>query len=120
MSLVAPASLFIDQAMAIQNCMDGTFGRRGHRREMGHQPLTDLGRAPMGPFLLDLQNQLFNLEWQFIGLAIRSAATVCKSFQTTFPVSVDDLVTGMWNLKKSLGLKFDSMLLMPIQKSWLW
>jgi hypothetical protein len=68
-----PADAF-DQAVTVENRMDGAFGRNPDVAvKPPHQQLPDLARAPMRLLALEPDNEALDLRWQLIGVTHRPA-----------------------------------------------
>src|SRR5713226_712876 len=78
MGAVARPAYAFDQAVAIKNGMDGALG--GNPNIAGKPPdqeLADLARAPMRLVALERDDEALDLLRQLVGVAHRSARTVC-------------------------------------------
>src|SRR5882757_1048239 len=90
---ITPALPALDQTVACQHRVDRTLGRRSHRWALPDQPFPDLRSAPVRPFLLDLNNQLLDLEWELVGLPIGPSTSIRESFHAALSIPVNDLVS---------------------------
>ena len=57
------------------------------------RPLANLTRTPAGVFALNVQNVVFYLEGEFIGIPIGTSAPVRQALNTPLLVAIEDLVT---------------------------
>jgi hypothetical protein len=45
--------------------------------------------------VLYLQDEVFDLEWESVGIAIRTSASVRKPLHAAFLITIEDLITGL-------------------------
>src|ERR1700680_3700866 len=86
----------LDQAMTIEDGMDGAFG--GHPHVAGKTPeekLTDLARAPMGFIALEPDDQALDLLRQLVGVAHRPPGTVGEGLKPMILVALENLVASL-------------------------
>src|ERR1700693_4127899 len=89
----APASLH--QAAAIQHRMNSSFRRDGNTGEAPQQALTNFASTPAGVLMLYVQDEIFDLERQSAGVAIRTSASVREPLHAAFLVTIEDLIAGL-------------------------
>src|SRR5882757_1554879 len=75
--------------------MDGTFRRDGNIGEAAQQALTDFASTPAGVLVLYVQDEVFDLEWQPVGVAIRASASVREPLHAASLVTIDNLIAGL-------------------------
>ena len=105
----------LDQAMTIEDSMDGAFG--GHTRIAGKPPdeqFADLARAPMGLVALGADDQAFDLLRQLVGVAHRPSGTVGEGLEPVVLIAIENLVTG---LARDAELPAERAHLFAIQKA---
>ena len=85
----------LDQTVAIQQRMDGTFRRNLDAGESADQALANLTRTPGGVLTLHVQGVVLHLERQLVRIVMRAAASVGQSLHATFLVAFKDLVAGL-------------------------
>src|SRR5947207_4634643 len=83
------------QTMAIENAVDGAFGRAMNLRIAPGQNFPDLRSSPRGFFTFDAQDFLFQLDRKLIGIPIGSPSTVTETIQPYFLVPIPELITGL-------------------------
>src|SRR5229473_8426594 len=88
------ATAAFHQAVAIQHCMDRTFGRDRHSGEPPDQTLPDFTSTPAAVLALDVQNVVFNLKRKLTAKAIGSATPIRQSLDPAFLIAIKDLVAG--------------------------
>src|SRR5712671_6550201 len=94
-AMARPAAA-LDQAVAIENRMDGALGRNPDVAvEPPDQEFADLARAPMGLVSLEPDNQALNLLWQLIGIAHWPARPVAQGLKPVRLVAIENLVAGL-------------------------
>jgi hypothetical protein len=84
-----------DQAVAVKHGVDGADRWSLGVGILTPQLLSDLGRTPAWVVALDLQDQLFDLERQPIGVPIRPAAAVGEAVDAAILVALKDFVAGL-------------------------
>ena len=94
--VVALAALAPDEAMAIEDGMDGALGGQTHMAvETADEELPDLAGAPVRLVALEGDDQAFDLGRELVGVAHRPAGAVGKGLQAVRLVAVEDLVSGL-------------------------
>jgi len=80
--VVALAALAPDEAMAIEDGMDGALGGQTHMAvETADEELPDLAGAPVRLVALEGDDQAFDLGRELVGVAHRPAGAVGKGLQ---------------------------------------
>src|SRR6266536_3210197 len=86
----------LDQAMAVQHGMDGTFGRNPDvARQPADQQLADLARAPVRLVAFEPDDEGLELRGQLVGVADRPARAVAQGRKPVLFVAVENLVAGL-------------------------
>src|SRR6266536_154015 len=86
----------LDQAMAVQHGMDGTFGRYPDvARQPADQQLADLARAPVRLVAFEPDDEGLELRGQLVGVADRPARAVAQGRKPVLFVAVENLVAGL-------------------------
>src|SRR5439155_25725427 len=75
--------------------MDGAFGGKGNLGEPTEQALANFASTPTGVLVLHVQNVVFHLEREFVGVAERTPASVGEPVNAAFLIAIEDLVTGL-------------------------
>src|ERR1700686_3358084 len=75
--------------------MDGTFRRDGNTGEAPQQALTDFASTPAGVLVLYVQDEVFHLERKFVGVAIRTSASVREPLHAAFLITIENLIAGL-------------------------
>ncbi len=93
---VARPAAALDQAMAVEDRMDGAFGRNPDIAvEPSDQQLPDLARAPVRLLAFEPDDQALDLLRQLIGIAHRPAGPIAQSCQPVLLVTIENLVAGL-------------------------
>ena len=95
LSLVAPPSPSRDQAVSIEYGVDGADGGGLDPQFESAQLLADLGRAPGGVFLAQLEDPALELEGQLVGLAVGPAAAIGEALEADIAIAPVELVAGL-------------------------
>src|ERR1700736_4762777 len=90
--MTTQATAALDQAVAIQNRMDGAFGRDFDVGESADQALSDLTGAPAGVLTLHVQDKVLHLNGKLVGIPIGTAAPVRQPLNAAFLIAVEDFV----------------------------
>ena len=94
-AVARPAAAF-DQAVAIENRMDGALGWNPDIAvEPPDQELADLARAPMRLLGLQPDDQALDLLRQLVGVAHRPARPVAQGLKPMLLVAIENLVAGL-------------------------
>src|SRR5215467_12984343 len=94
--MVAFPAYTLDQAMAIENGMDGAFGGNSHiAGQAANQQLADFARSPMRFVALELNDQALDLMRQLIGVADRAPGAVGQGLEPVVFIALEDLVAGL-------------------------
>lgn len=75
--------------------MDGAFGGEWDVGEAAQQPLADFPSAPTGMLTLHVQDVVFHLKRQLIGIATGTPASVGEPVNAAFLVAIEDVVAGL-------------------------
>src|SRR6202008_1717125 len=90
-----PFAHALDQAMAIEHGINGSFGRNPDIAcQPPEQELADLACAPMRLFPFEGDNQALDLLGQLVGITHWSPRAIAESLTTMLPVAVENLVAG--------------------------
>jgi hypothetical protein len=93
---VARPAAALDQAMAVEDRMDGAFGRNPDIAvEPSDQQFPDLARAPVRLLGLEPDNQALDLLRELVGIAHRPSRAIAQSLQPVRLVAVENLVAGL-------------------------
>jgi hypothetical protein len=85
----------LDQAVTVENRMDGAFGRNPDIPvEPPDQKLTDLARPPVRLLGLESDDQALDLLRDLVGIAHRPAGPIAQRRQPVLLVAVENLVAG--------------------------
>src|ERR1700687_5082262 len=94
-AMARPAAA-LDQAVAIENRMDGALGRNPDVAvEPPDQELADLARPPVRFLSLQPDNQTFDRLGQLVGVAHRPARPVAQGPKPVRLVTIENLVAGL-------------------------
>src|SRR5215470_7130458 len=106
-SLRAPSgsAAALNQAMAIEQRMDGTVGRNFDPRKSADQPLANLSSTPGGVLVLQVQDVILYLEGQLVRIVMGTPASICEPLNAAFLITIEDLVTRLTGNPK-LSAKF--------------
>ena len=91
LSLVASATAAGDEAVAVEHGVDGADGGGLDPQLEPAQLLADLGRAPGGVFLAQLEDPALDLEGQLVGLPVGPAAAIGEAFEADVAIAPVDL-----------------------------
>src|ERR1700730_8750231 len=80
--------------MAIQHGVDGAFGGNRNARKSPEQALANFSRTPAGMLAFHVQDEIFHLKGELVGVAIRAAAPVSQALHTALLITIENLVTG--------------------------
>ena len=75
--------------------MDGALGGNGNIGEPADQLLADFASTPARVFALHVQDVVLHLKGKLVGVAIGAAASVRKTLESTFLITIEDLVAGL-------------------------
>ena len=93
---VARPAAVLHQAMAIEDRMDGAFGRNPDIPvEPPDQKLSDLARAPVRLLGLEPDNQALDLLRKLVGIAHRPPGAIAQGLKPVLPVAIENLVAGL-------------------------
>ena len=93
---VARPAAALDQAVAIENRMDGALGRNPDIAvEPPDQELADLARAPVRLLGLQPDDQALDLLRQLVGIAHRPARPIAQGRKPVLLVAIENLVAGL-------------------------
>ncbi len=93
---VARPAAALDQAVAIENRMDGAFGRNPDIAiEPPDQQFADLARAPVRLLGLEPDNQALDLLRQLVGIAHRPPRAIAQGLKPVLLVAIENLVAGL-------------------------
>jgi hypothetical protein len=86
----------LDQAMAVEDRMDGTFARNPDIAvEPPDQQFPDLARAPVRLLGLEADNQALDLLRQLVGIAHRPPRAIAQGLKPVLLVAIENLVSGL-------------------------
>src|SRR5262245_43281186 len=89
-----PSQFALNQTMPIQNGMYRARSWSAHIWMLLDDFVANLGSPPVRKFLLQVQNQHFDLNWQFVGVAIWSSFLLDKRLLSKLKVFLPDLVSS--------------------------
>src|ERR1043165_1610640 len=72
--------------------MDRALGRNGNSGEPADQALADFASTPAGVLLLDVQNEVFRLKRQLVGIAVGSPTSVGEPLNPSFLIATEFFV----------------------------
>src|SRR5689334_7976139 len=91
----APPRGTLDQAVAVENRMDGALGRNPDVTvEPANQTHADLTSAPVRLLAFEADDQALELLRQLVGVADRPPRTVAQRLKPMFLVAIENLVAG--------------------------
>src|SRR5574340_1014633 len=94
LSTTAHAAATLHQTVAIQHRMNGALGGDGNAGKSTEQALANLSRTPAGMLALHVQDEVFHLEGQLVGVAIGAAASVGQPLNAALLIAIENLVPG--------------------------
>src|SRR5215472_14468030 len=70
-------------------CGEGSIGKPAP------QALTNFPRAPAGVLALHVEDEVFDLKGQLVGVAIRPPAAIGEPLKAALLIPIDDLIAGL-------------------------
>jgi hypothetical protein len=67
----------------------------GNARESADQAIANFASTPGGVLTLHVQNEVLYLKRKLVGVPIGTPASVGEPLNTTFLITIEDLVTGL-------------------------
>src|SRR5215469_2769772 len=89
------ASAALHQTIAIQDGVDGAFGRDRNPGEAAQQAFADFASSPTGVLALHVQDVVLDLKGKLVGIAIGTSAAIGQAVNAAFLITIKDLIAGL-------------------------